>query len=67
MRKLVRIVLIVAVFGFPLGLGLTGCDGDNAGGNEAEALRKAGDVKGTVPANAPKTYEEYADQHQKKK
>ena len=65
MKKLVRISLVFAVFGMPSVVGLTGCDSDSGGGNEAEALQKAGNVKGTVDPNAPKNDAEYEKSHKR--
>jgi hypothetical protein len=59
MRKLARSGLVVALLGLPMGFATTGCS-DNAGGNEDEAVNK---TKGTVPADAPQTPEEYQARH----
>jgi hypothetical protein len=66
MMKLVRTGLIVTVFGWPLGLGLTGCN-DNAGGNEDGVMDKTPGGKGTVAPNTPSTPEEYYKQHRGKR
>ena len=65
MNKFVRASLIIAVFGMLSVIGLTGCDSDSGGNNESEALQKAGNVKGTVDPNAPKSADDYQKAHKR--
>jgi hypothetical protein len=59
MVKLVRSALVALVFVLPVAVVLTGCERDDAGGNEKEAIQKSGAGVGTVGPDAPKTPEDY--------
>jgi len=63
MRKIVLSCFFGAALGFPLCLGVTGCDSDNAGGNESGAMDNTEGGKGVAPPDAPTTEEEYAKRH----
>lgn len=59
MRKIVLSCLFSAALGFPLCLGVTGCDSDNAGGNESGVMDKTEGGKGVAAPDAPTSEEEF--------
>ncbi len=65
MKRFFCTSLAVAVLGLPMGFGLTGCDKDNSGGNEGGVMDNTSG-KTTVDPKAPKTEDEYIQQHKKK-
>jgi hypothetical protein len=63
MRKIVLSCFFSAALGLPLCLGVTGCDSDNAGGNESGVMEKTEGGKGVTPPDSPATPEDYYSKH----